>query len=34
MAHRLPGGRALDNRMMVHKWGLRVATLHERITKR
>lgn len=30
----LPGGRALDNRMTVHKWGLRVATLRERIEKR
>lgn len=30
----LPGGRVIDNRMTVHKWGLRVATLRERITKR
>ena len=30
----LPGGRALDNRMTVHKWGVRVATLRERIEKR
>ena len=30
----LPGGRALDNRMTVHKWGVRVATLRERISKR
>ena len=30
----LPGGRAVDNRMTVHKWGVRVATLRERITKR
>jgi hypothetical protein len=30
----LPGGKALDNRMTVHKWGVRVATLRERITKR
>ena len=30
----LPGGRALDNRMTVTKWGMRVATLRERITKR
>ena len=30
----LPGGRALDNRMTVHKWGMRVATLRERIEKR
>ncbi len=29
----LPGGRVLDNRMTVHKWGMRVATLRERITK-
>ena len=29
----LPGGRAIDNRMTVHKWGLRVAALRERITK-
>lgn len=30
----LPGGRALDNRLTVHKWGLRVASLRERIEKR
>ena len=30
----LPGGRALDNRLTVTKWGLRVATLRERIEKR
>ena len=30
----LPGGRALDNRLTVTKWGMRVATLSERITKR
>ena len=30
----LPGSRALDNRMTVHKWGVRVATLRERIEKR
>lgn len=30
----LPGGDALDNRMTVTKWGLRVATLRERIEKR
>ncbi len=30
----LPGGRAIDNRMTVHKWGMRVATLRERIEKR
>ncbi len=30
----LPGGRALDNRLTVHKWGVRVASLHERITKK
>ena len=30
----LPGGRALDNRLTVTKWGMRVASLHERITKR
>ena len=30
----LPGGRAVDNRMTVTKWGMRVATLRERITKR
>ena len=30
----LPGGRALDNRLTVTKWGMRVATLHERIEKR
>ena len=30
----LPGGRAIDNRMTVTKWGMRVATLRERIEKR
>ena len=30
----LPGGKAVDNRMTVHKWGMKVATLRERITKR
>ena len=30
----LPGGTALDNRLTVTKWGMRVATLHERIEKR
>ena len=30
----LPGGRALDNRMTVTTWGMRVATLRERIEKR
>ena len=30
----LPGGRSLDNRLTVTKWGFRVATLHERIDKR
>ena len=30
----LPGGRAIDNRMTVRKWGMRVATLRERIEKR
>ena len=30
----LPGGRALDNRLTVTKWGMRVASLHERIEKR
>ena len=30
----LPGGRALDNRLTVTKWGIKVASLHERITKR
>ncbi len=29
-----PGGRALDNRLMVTKWGVRVASLTERIEKR
>ena len=29
----LPGGRALDNRLTVTKWGMKVASLHERITK-
>ena len=30
----LPGGRVLDNRLTVTKWGMRVATLRERIEKR
>ena len=30
----LPGGRALDNRLTVTKWGMRVASLHERIERR
>ena len=30
----LPSGRVLDNRLTVTKWGMRVATLHERIEKR
>ena len=30
----LPGERALDNRLTVTKWGMRVATLRERIEKR
>ena len=30
----LPGGRALVNRLTVTKWGMRVATLRERIEKR
>jgi len=30
----LPGGRALDNRLTVTKWGMRVASLRERIEKR
>ena len=30
----LPGGRAIDNRLTVTKWGMRVATLRERIEKR
>ena len=30
----LPGGRALDNRLNVTKWGMNVASLHERIEKR
>ena len=29
-----PGGRSLDNRLTVTKWGFRVATLRERIDKR
>ena len=29
-----PGGRSLDNRLTVTKWGVRVATLRERIVKR
>lgn len=30
----LPGGRAVDNRATFHKWGMKVATLSERIEKR
>ncbi|MEA1072905.1 DUF3833 family protein [Sphingomonas sp. LY160] len=30
----LPGGRAIDNRMTITKWGMEVATLRERIEKR
>ena len=30
----LPGGKALDNRLSVTKWGMKVASLHERIEKR
>jgi len=30
----LPGGKALDNRSTFHKFGMRVATLTERIEKR
>ena len=30
----LPGGRAVDNRMTIRKWGMKVATLKERIEKR
>ena len=30
----LPGGRTLDNRLTVTKWGMRVASLRERIEKR
>ena len=30
----LPGGKALDNRLSVTKWGMNVASLHERIEKR
>ncbi|MBA3667982.1 MAG: DUF3833 family protein [Sphingomonas sp.] len=30
----LPGDRALDNRLTVTKWGVRVASVHERIAKR
>ena len=30
----LPGGRALDNRLTVTKWGIKVASLHERIGKK
>jgi hypothetical protein len=30
----LPGGRAIDNRATFHKWGVKVATLTERIEKR
>ena len=30
----LPGGRAFDNRTTITKWGLRVATLTERIETR
>ena len=29
----LPGGRALDNRLSVTKWGVEVASVRERITK-
>ena len=30
----LPGGRVLDNRLTVTKWGMRAAALHERIERR
>ena len=30
----LPGGQAVDNRATFHKWGMKVATLKERIEKR
>lgn len=30
----MPGGRVLDNRLSVTKWGMNVASLHERIEKR
>jgi len=30
----LPGGRAFDNRTKITKWGMKVATLTERIEKR
>ena len=30
----LPGGRAVENRATFHKWGMKVATLTERIEKR
>lgn len=30
----LPGGRSVDNRMTVTKWGMKVATMRERIDKR
>lgn len=30
----LPGGKAVDNRATFHKWGMKVATLTERIEKR
>ena len=30
----LPGGKAFDNKTMITKWGLKVATLTERIEKR
>jgi hypothetical protein len=30
----LPGGNALDNRSTFHKFGMKVATLTERIEKR
>lgn len=30
----LPGGRALNNSSTFHKWGMKVATLAERIEKR
>ena len=29
----LPGGRVLDNRLSVTKWGIEVASVHERIAK-
>ena len=30
----LPGGRAFDNKTSITKWGMKVATLTERIEKR